>query len=430
MSFQNRVHKIYVLRETKQNQNALLSLSFFSIFSMIALTAPDVNQTTQDYYRIADELIHEFAATAVERDRQGGTAQHERDRLRQSGLLNLVIPKEYGGLGASWEASLHITRRFAQVDSSIAHLFSYQHLGVVAPHVFGNEEQAVRYYTQSAAHNWFWCNGFNPLDKRVILTPDGHGYRINGIKSFCSGSVDSDVIPLSTVQEGAEGFRIAIVPTKREGVEVLGDWNNMGQRQTDSGSIRFTDVWVDADEILAPPPETTVFRTFRSCLTQITFANIYLGIAQGAFAAAKGYTQTQTRAWPGSQVESATQDPYILQHYGEMAIALEAATLLTNRATSLVQSAWEKQYALTAQERGECAVAIATAKAFTTKIGLDLTSKIFDVMGTRATSLNHGLDRYWRNLRTFTLHDPVDYKIRAVGNWALNGEFPTPDFYI
>jgi alkylation response protein AidB-like acyl-CoA dehydrogenase len=56
-------------------------------------------------------------------------------------------------------------------------------------------------------------------------------------------------------------------------------------------------------------------------------------------------------------------------------------------------------------------------------------NKIFDVMGTRATAADYGFDRYWRNLRTFTLHDPVDYKIRSVGNWALNRELPTPDFY-
>nr|WP_274533054.1 hypothetical protein [Desertifilum tharense] len=38
-------------------------------------------------------------------------------------------------------------------------------------------------------------------------------------------------------------------------------------------------------------------------------------------------------------------------------------------------------------------------------------------------------DRYWRNIRTFTLHDPIDYKIRDLGNWVLNGEFPQPSFY-
>ncbi|MCR3834291.1 monooxygenase, partial [Pseudomonas aeruginosa] len=39
------------------------------------------------------------------------------------------------------------------------------------------------------------------------------------------------------------------------------------------------------------------------------------------------------------------------------------------------------------------------------------------------------LDRYWRNLRTQTLHDPLDYKIRELGDWALNQSPPQPTFY-
>jgi alkylation response protein AidB-like acyl-CoA dehydrogenase len=383
----------------------------------------------RDYTELVSSLSKEFAATAVERDAKGGTPQYERDRLRESGLLKLIVPQEYGGLGETWTTTLKIVRDFAKVDSSIAHLFSYHFLGVVAPHIFGNSEQKERYYTETIRNNSFWCNGFNPLDRRVILTPDGDKFRLNGIKSFCSGSVDSDLIPVSAVQEGVTGFKIVIVPTRREGVTVNQDWDNMGQRQTDSGSITFENVLIEENEILTPDPDAGVFKTIRSCLTQITFANIYLGIAQGALEAAKDYTQTQTRPWFTSGVDSATQDPYILHHYGEMWVNLQAATLLTDKAGELVDAAWEKQQQLTEEERGECSLAIATAKVATTKVGLDITSRIFEVMGARATASKYGFDRYWRNLRTFTLHDPVDYKVRAVGNWALNGQLPAPDFY-
>ncbi|WP_339381395.1 hypothetical protein [Brasilonema sp. UFV-L1] len=58
-----------------------------------------------------------------------------------------------------------------------------------------------------------------------------------------------------------------------------------------------------------------------------------------------------------------------------------------------------------------------------------MTNCIFEAMGARATSAQYGFDRYWRNLRTFTLHDPVDYKVRDLGNWALNNESPKPSFY-
>ncbi|HJR31381.1 MAG TPA: acyl-CoA dehydrogenase family protein, partial [Pseudomonas sp.] len=46
----------------------------------------------------ARRLAAEFALTAVERDERGGTPKAERDALRDSGLLALSIPTQYGGL--------------------------------------------------------------------------------------------------------------------------------------------------------------------------------------------------------------------------------------------------------------------------------------------------------------------------------------------
>ncbi|MBD0344393.1 MAG: monooxygenase, partial [Coleofasciculus sp. Co-bin14] len=46
-----------------------------------------------------------------------------------------------------------------------------------------------------------------------------------------------------------------------------------------------------------------------------------------------------------------------------------------------------------------------------------------------STASKYGFDRFWRNIRTFTLHDPVDYKLGTLGNWVLNNQLPTPDFY-
>lgn len=386
-------------------------------------------KSSNDYIKIVTSLCEEFASTAAERDAKGGTPKYERDKIRESGLLKLMIPQEYGGLGEAWTTTLKIVREFAKVDSSIAHIFSYHHLGAVAPHVFGNAEQKERYYTQTAKNNWFWCNALNPLDRRVTLTPDGKKFRLNATKSFCSGSVDSDLIPVTAIQEGVSRLTIVVVPTQREGVIVNDDWDNIGQRQTDSGSVTFSDVLIEKDEILFPNPDNSIFKTIRACLTQITFANIYLGIAQGAFEAAKEYTTTTTKPWLTSGVDSATNDPYILHQYGDMWINLQAVTALTDQAGELLQAAWEKQHKLTAEERGECAIAIASAKAAATKVGLDITSRMFEVMGARATASQYRFDRYWRNIRTFSLHDPVEYKVRTVGNWVLNSEFPIPDFY-
>jgi alkylation response protein AidB-like acyl-CoA dehydrogenase len=45
-------------------------------------------------------------------------------------------------------------------------------------------------------------------------------------------------------------------------------------------------------------------------------------------------------------------------------------------------------------------------------------------------SAHLGLDRYWRDLRTHSLHDPLGYKRRQVGAYLLTNEFPpSNDWY-
>jgi hypothetical protein len=46
-------------------------------------------------------------------------------------------------------------------------------------------------------------------------------------------------------------------------------------------------------------------------ISNTNLANIYLGIAEGAFAAAKNYTCSYKKPWLTSEVESVTQDPFI-----------------------------------------------------------------------------------------------------------------------
>jgi hypothetical protein len=65
-----------------------------------------LNIASQDPLTLARQLAEEFASTATERDERGGTAWHERDRIRQSGLLRLLIPASLGGLGSNWPTAL------------------------------------------------------------------------------------------------------------------------------------------------------------------------------------------------------------------------------------------------------------------------------------------------------------------------------------
>ncbi|WP_287658355.1 acyl-CoA dehydrogenase family protein [Microcystis sp. M025S2] len=135
-----------------------------------------------------------------------------------------------------------MVREFAQVDSSIAHIFSYHHLGVIVPHLFGTIEQKEYYYKETIRQNWFWANALNPLDRRTAIASEGDIFRLEGKKSVCSGSWDSDILPVTAIDQETGKISVLVVPTQREGVELHADWDNMGQRQTDSGSVSFHNV--------------------------------------------------------------------------------------------------------------------------------------------------------------------------------------------
>lgn len=387
-------------------------------------------QQLDDVPIVTDHLVQQFAQTAIERDQHGGTPQLERDLIRQSGLLALSIPQQYGGLSGQWQDTFDVVRAFAQVDSSVAHVFGFHHLLLATVRLFGSAEQWQRWYQLTAEKSWFWGNALNPLDQRTTVKYQAGWYEFSGKKSFCSGALDSEMLIASGIDEKTKKLLIAAVPTSRSGITLYHDWDNIGQRQTDSGSATFERVRVEAkDMLLDPGPLSTPFSTLRPLIAQLMFINMFLGVAEGAFAEAKRYTVNETRAWIFSQVEHAHDDPYILQHYGEFWLQLESLRLLTQHAIAKLQHAWDLAEALTEEERGEVAIAVATAKVAATRTSLEITNRIFEVTGARATHAALRLDRFWRNVRTQTLHDPVDYKIKELGQWALNDRFPPASFY-
>ncbi len=375
-------------------------------------------------------LARQFAESAVERDAVGGTPKAERDALRRSGLLSLAIPKDYGGQGADWAETLDTVRQFARVDSSIAHVYGFHHLMLATVRLFARPDQWQPWFEQTARKNWFWGNALNPLDDRTIVRQYDHWFEFSGKKSFCSGALDSEMLIASGLEERSRKLLIAAVPTARAGITINGDWNCFGQRQTDSGSALFEKVRVEDSELLREPgPLSTPFSALRPLLAQLMFVHLFLGLGEGALAEARRYTLHEARPWHRSPAEHASQDPYTLAHYGEFHVALEGARLLARHAAALFDEAWRHGETLDATGRGRVAVAVATAKVASTRAGLDVASRLFETTGARATHGALRLDRFWRNLRVQTLHDPVDYKLRELGDWALNGELPAPSFY-
>jgi alkylation response protein AidB-like acyl-CoA dehydrogenase len=387
------------------------------------------NMSFSEIRATGERLAQSLAETSVERDREGGTAKRERDLIRASGLLACSVPTEHGGPGASWLEVMQLVRLLSSADSSLGHLFGFHHLLVATVRLFGTRAQWEPAYRESASGQLFWGNALNPLDPGTRLSRKDGVASISGKKSFCSGALDSDRLIVSATDEATNKLVVAAIPSNRAGIRYNHDWDNLGQRQTDSGSVELENVVIHENELLTTPgPLGSPFASLRPCIAQLVLGNVYLGIAEGALAIAKPYTHTQRRAWPSGGA-SAVEDPYVLARYGEFFLQVQSARLLCDAAAQALDAAWNAKEDVSPEARGHAALAIAAAKVATTRASLDVSTKIFDVMGARSTTAKLRLDRFFRNARTHTLHDPVDYKLKELGEWELSGKLPVPSFY-
>jgi alkylation response protein AidB-like acyl-CoA dehydrogenase len=154
-----------------------------------------------------------------------------------------------------------------------------------------------------------------------------------------------------------------------------------------------------------------------------------VGIAEGSLEEARSCLLAEAKLGAAAPSDR-SGDPHVIQLFGELWLQLQAASALLEQAALPLQRAWERGPALTHEERAGCAVKIAAAKVAASRAGLEITSRLFELVGSRGVSSSLGLDRHWRNLRTLSLHDPDSRKIEALGAWGLHGQQPEPGFYI
>ncbi|UHJ54120.1 acyl-CoA dehydrogenase family protein [Mycolicibacterium fortuitum] len=221
-----------------------------------------------DPVAVARDLARTWQDGLIERDRAGGSATTEREDLRASGLLSLAVPQRFGGWGADWPTIFEVIREIAKVDGSLGHLFGYHTVCIAFIELLGSSEQTEHVYRQVAQHNW-WAgnasseNNSHVLDWKVRATPHEDGsYRFEGTKHFTSGATDSDLLLVFGVVQDASALQgsiiTAVIPTDRAGVTVNDDWDALGMRRTDSGTVEFHDVEVRADEVLGAPTPSSM----------------------------------------------------------------------------------------------------------------------------------------------------------------------------
>ncbi|MFJ6213740.1 acyl-CoA dehydrogenase family protein [Streptomyces sp. NPDC092296] len=380
----------------------------------------------------AAEVAAVLATDAAARDKAGATPYAEVQLLKDAGLVTLLGPVEHGGAGQDWPTAYRVVREVAKADGSIGQLLGYHYLWNWAARLVATREQWEHVEAEAARNQWFFGGAVNPRDNDVAVRDEGDTLVFTGRKSFSTGSKVSDVTVLEGVLDGTDQHIFAIVPSDSAGLTFHDDWDNIGQRLTESGSVTIDGVrvpWSSAAGYVDKQFQPRVYNTLNVPVVQLIFVNFYLGIAAGALETAATYTRTKSRSWLHGGYPKAVDEPHVIDTYGDLTAKLWAAEALADRVAEESRPLHDDPDAVTERARGEHEVRVAAAKARATDVALEITHRIFEVTGARATASSEGLDRFWRNVRTHTLHDPVAYKRREVGRFVLTDEIPEPTWY-
>ncbi|MFF0457145.1 SfnB family sulfur acquisition oxidoreductase [Nocardia africana] len=423
---------------------------------MTAVAAARITSAAQAQ-ETAARLAAQFAVDAARRDRDRELPHRELDQLSASGLLAVTVPAEFGGADLAPAQVAEVFRLLAAADPNIAQIphshFVYLNLLRLA----GTRAQRDRYFgrvlagarianaqsERSSATVAEIGTTLRPSEGEFRSPSDGEfrspsdgGFRIDGTKFYCTGSLFADLLAVLTRLDDPDGRSgldpgeyIAFLPADTAGVTIVDDWNGIGQRTTGSGTVTFDAVRVTADQLI---PRAAAVRapTGYGAFAQLLHVAIDVGIARGALDAAAEFVRTKSRPWFEAGVDRASEDPLVIQRIGELAVTVAAAEATFEVAGRTVDHvvAQTNSGDLDTETAGalaaEASIAVATAKITSDRAANDVSAALFEVSGTRSAAAELDLDRFWRNARTHTLHDPVRWKYQHIGRAVLNGTAP------
>jgi alkylation response protein AidB-like acyl-CoA dehydrogenase len=151
------------------------------------------------------------------------------------------------------------------------------------------------------------------------------------------------------------------------------------------------------------------------------------GIAKNIYSDAAEYVRTKARTPSHSIAENAATDPYVLETVGEIgALAFGAESAVLRAAQSLEEATHAPAGSKVVVS---AAVDVARAQLVASRAAIEAGQRIFDTGGASATSTSLNLSRHWRNARTIANHNPLAYKARATGDYAVNDTTPPNNGY-
>lgn len=376
----------------------------------------------------------ELGRGAAERDLSGELPFRQFQAIRDAGIGTLRVPERLGGPGGSLRDVIEVIAALASGDSNLAHALR-PHFNFTESLILGPESAEQRVRLKQILEGFFFGGASTELGTpkpggvTARLTRAPSGYRLNGRKYYATGTTYADFLYTNALDDAGDSVRL-LLPTDRAGVEILEDFDGMGQRLSGSGGLRFTDVEVLEGEIYRSDKSMAGGPIGRhaSTLRQLILIACQVGSVRRLEAEAVEYTLKQARPIAHSHAETATGDFFVQREVGRIAAFRQAADVLLDAAAGVLDGSAAAILAHDPDVEGivtRATFSVAKSQIVLGPLCLQAAEAIFNVGGGSATSRTRNFDRHWRNIRTIMSHNPLYYKEKALGDFILN-DAPTP----
>jgi alkylation response protein AidB-like acyl-CoA dehydrogenase len=359
--------------------------------------------------------------------------------LRQARFGALHLPVAEGGGGGTLRDVMEEATHLAEADSNVAHIFR-NHFTFVERFLVGSTDERRLGWRRTVLDGGIVGLATTELDRpqtggtyplKTTLTPDGDGFRLRGTKYYSTGSLYADLILIRATAPDNVGVTV-VIPADRQGVDLIDDWDGIGQRVTGTGTTNLHDVHVEAHEVIVDRDNPSYLLPYTSTIAQLFLTAINAGIIRATLRDAKALLHSRGRNFYFAPSPTASQDPILQETVGRIAADAFAAELVVlGAAEHLVRTAQARHDGQSVDDFAhEAAVAAAKAKIIVDELALRSATALFDVGGASAATRGKNLDRHWRNARTLASHNPASYKAQALGAYELHGtRLPTLGFF-
>lgn len=317
--------------------------------------------------------------------------------LGQLGLMGVVVPEHYGGSGFGYGEYVTAIAEIAKIDGSIG-LSVAAHNSLCSGHIlqFGTEAQKTRWLPKLASGEWIGAwgltepnTGSDAGNMKTVAVKDGEYYVLNGAKNFITHGKSSQVaVVIARTGEAGDshGMTAFVLEKPMEGFSHGRKENKLGMRASETTELIFQDCRVHQSQILGQVGEGFIQAMKVLDGGRISIAALSLGIALGAYEAARAYALQRQQF---NQPIAAFQG--ISFKLADMATEIQAAALLTYRAAAL-------------KDRGESVTKeAAMAKYYASEVAVRAANESLQIFGGYGYTKDYPAEKYYRDAKLCTI---------------------------